>query len=95
MSELETFLEENPKFKKELSTPSFVSVLRVKPLKRILDLGENIAMYTWSLTPTQFTEKYGTTEQIKIKTFEIVKKHMSVENIHNMNDIIKEYKTGH
>ena len=70
-------------------------VLRVKPLKVDSGFKENMQRILRLILTQPYAEKYGTNRTNKDKkTFETVKKHTSVEKAHNMNDIIKEYKTG-
>ena len=94
-SELETFLEENPNLKKELSAPSFVSGIEGKTFKEDSGFRENMQRIAESHPNSALAEKYGTNRTNKDKkTFDTVKKRTSIGRAHDMNAIAKEYKPG-
>ena len=94
-NELETFLEENPHFKKELTTPNFISGIEGKTFKVDNGFKENMQRISEAHPNSPMAEKYGTNRTNKDKkTFDTVKKRTSVGRSHNMNNIAKEYKPG-
>ena len=94
-NELEVFLKENPKYKKELSAPKIVSGIEGRTFKVDDGFKENMQRISEAHPNSPMAQKYGTNRTNKdVKTFETVKKHTSVGKTHNMNDIAKEYKTG-
>ena len=94
-NELETFLEENPNFKKELSAPNFISGIEGKTFKVDNGFTENMQRISEAHPNSPMAEKYGTNRTNKDKkTFDTVKKRTSIGKAHNMNNIAKEYKQG-
>ena len=94
-SELETFLEENPNFKKELSAPNFISGIEGKTFKVDNGFKENMQRISEAHPNSPMAEKYGTNRTNKDKkTFDTVKKRTSIGRAHDMNAIAKEYKPG-
>jgi len=94
-NELEIFLQENPNFKKELSTPKIVSGIEGKTHKVDDGFTENMQRISESHPNSPMAEKYGTNRTAKDKrTFDTVKKRTSVGKAHNMNNIAKEYRPG-
>ena len=94
-SELETFLEDNPKFKKELTAPKVISGIEGKTHKVDAGFTENMQRISEAHPNSPMAEKYGSNRTNKDrKTFNALKKHTSVGKAHNMNAIAKEYKPG-
>ena len=94
-NELETFLEENPKFKKELTTPKIISGIEGKTHKVDNGFTENMQRISEAHPNSPMAEKFGTNRTNKDKkTFNTVKKRTSVGKSHNMNNIVKEYTPG-
>ena len=59
-NELETFLEENPKFKKELTTPKIISGIEGKTHKVDNGFTENMQRISEAHPNSPMAEKYGT-----------------------------------
>ena len=94
-NELETFLSENPNFKKELSAPNFVSGIEGKTLKVDGGFKENMQRIAEAHPNSAMAEKYGNNRSNKSqRTFDAVKKHTSLGQAHNLPEIAKEYKDG-
>tara|TARA_S200000501_G_C20350512_1_gene537401 strand:+ start:230 stop:589 length:360 start_codon:yes stop_codon:yes gene_type:complete len=94
-SELETFLDDNPNFIKELSAPNFISGIEGKTFKVDNGFTENMQRISEAHPNSPMAEKYGTNRTNKDKkTFETVKKRTSIGKAHDMNKIVKEYKPG-
>ena len=94
-NELETFLSENPNFKKELSAPNFVSGIEGKTFKEDAGFRENMQRIAEAHPNSALAEKYGNNRTGKSqRTFDVVKKHTSVGQAHNLPETAKEYKDG-
>ena len=95
LNELETFLEENPHFKKELTTPNFISGIEGKTFKVDNGFKENMQRIAEAHPNSALAEKYGNNRTGKSqRTFDVVKKHTSVGQAHNLPEAAKEYKDG-
>ena len=89
------FLEENPKFKKELTTPKIISGIEGKTHKVDNGFTENMQRISEAHPNSPMAEKFGTNRTNKDKkTFNTVKKRTSIGKSHNMNNIAKEYRPG-
>ena len=94
-NELEIFLDENPNFKKELSTPNFISGIEGKTFKVDNGFKETMQRISEAHPNSPMAEKYGTNRTNKDKkSFDTVKKRTSIGRAHDMNAIAKEYKPG-
>ena len=94
-NELETFLGENPKFKKELTTPKIISGIEGKTHKVDNGFTENMQRISEAHPNSPMAEKFGTNRTNKdLKTFNTVKKRTSVGKAHNLDSISKEYRQG-
>ena len=94
-SELETFLEEHPSFKKVLTAPSIIGGIDGKTHKVDEGFKENMQRIAEGHPNSPMAEKYGTNRTNKdLKTFNTVKKRTSVGKAHNLDSISKEYRQG-
>jgi|TARA_B100001094_G_C17954191_1_gene682122 hypothetical protein len=93
--ELETFLKENPNFKKELTTPKIISGIEGKTFRVDNGFTENMQRISEAHPNSPMAEKFGTNRTNKDKkTFNAVKKRTSIGKAHNMNKIAKEFSPG-
>ena len=94
-NELEVFLKENPKYKKELSAPKIVSGIEGRTFKVDDGFKENMQRIAEAHPNSAMAEKYGNNRSNKSqRTFDAVKKHTSLGQAHNLPEIAKEYKDG-
>ena len=94
-NELEIFLEENPNFKKELTTPKIISGIDGKTHKVDNGFTENMQRISEAHPNSPMAEKFGTNRKNKDKkTFDAVKKRTSLGKSHDMNAVAKEFKPG-
>ena len=94
-NELGIFLEENPNFKKELTTPKIISGIEGKTQKVDNGFTENMQRISEAHPNSPMAEKFGTNRTNKDKrTFDAVKKRTSLGRDHNMNTLAKEFNPG-
>ena len=94
-NELGIFLEENPNFKNELTTPKIISGIEGKTQKVDDGFTENMQRISEAHPNSPMAEKFGTNRKNKDKkTFDAVKKRTSLGKSHNMNAVAKEFKPG-
>ena len=95
-NELQTFLSENPQYKKVVTAPAIVGGIEGKTHKTDDGFKENMSRIAEAHPNSPMAQTYGSNRNHKeIKTYNAITKHAkSIGKSHDLNAISKEYKQG-